>query len=68
MQKLEDVTIVVIKYKANDSVGVGRILINTICIFMTLHSVIPHRFHTGSGALPAFYPFGTGSDAAGKRR
>ena len=26
MQKLEDVTIVVIKYKANDSVGVGRIL------------------------------------------
>ena len=26
MQKLEDVTTVVIKYKANDSRGVGRIL------------------------------------------
>lgn len=37
---------------------------STICIFMTLHSVILHRFHTGSGALPASYPFGTGRDAA----
>ena len=35
---------------------------------MTLHSVILHRFHTGSGALPASYPFGIGSDAAGTRR
>ena len=41
---------------------------STIRIFTTLHSVILHRFHTGSGVLPASYPFGTGSDGAGTRR
>jgi len=35
---------------------------------MTIHSVILHRFHTSSGVLPASYPIGTRSDAAGTRR